>query len=215
MADGWARATGGVGVVTTTSGPGTSQLATSMIVASRARTPLIAFCGETPLGDEGAVQYLDQRRFAAAIECGFVHVTTADAALEPLSGPSTSRGRVAAGDAERARSMSSSRNPARRRRYVPSTSSSTSRGCCPTRPASGWPPTSSRAARRGDHRRARRAARRRRRGGSPPAGTDRGPAGHHAAGQELAARRVPVTTSGSPGCSAARWRWNCCRRPTA
>jgi acetolactate synthase-1/2/3 large subunit len=82
MADGWARATGGVGVVTATSGPGTSQLATSMIVASRARTPLVAFCGETALGDESAVQYLDQRRFAAAIECGFVHVTRADAALE-------------------------------------------------------------------------------------------------------------------------------------
>ena len=80
MADGWARATGRPGVVTTTSGPGTSQLATSMLAASRARTSLIAFCGETARGDEGAVQYLDQRRFAAAIECGFVHVTRADLA---------------------------------------------------------------------------------------------------------------------------------------
>src|SRR6266576_2770912 len=82
MADGWARATGGVGVVTATSGPGTSQLATSMIVASRARTPLVAFCGETPLGDESAVQYLDQRRFAAAIECEFFQVAKADSATE-------------------------------------------------------------------------------------------------------------------------------------
>jgi acetolactate synthase I/II/III large subunit len=84
MADGWARAAGRPGVVTATSGPGTSQLATSMIVASRARTPLVAFCGETALGDESAVQYLDQRRFAAAIECGFVHVTRADAAREAV-----------------------------------------------------------------------------------------------------------------------------------
>jgi thiamine pyrophosphate-dependent acetolactate synthase large subunit-like protein len=76
MADGWARAAGRPGVVTTTSGPGTSQLATSMIVASRARTPLVAFCGDTSLGDESAVQYLDQRRFAAAIECGFVQLAT-------------------------------------------------------------------------------------------------------------------------------------------
>jgi acetolactate synthase I/II/III large subunit len=74
MADGWARTAGRPGVVTTTSGPGVSQLATSMIVASRARTPLVAFCGETALGDEQAVQYLDQRRFAAAIECGFVRL---------------------------------------------------------------------------------------------------------------------------------------------
>lgn len=45
MADGWARGAGQPGVVTTTSGPGVSQLATSMIVASRARTLLVAFCG--------------------------------------------------------------------------------------------------------------------------------------------------------------------------
>ncbi|GAA3586980.1 thiamine pyrophosphate-binding protein [Nonomuraea rosea] len=84
MADGWARAAGRPGVVTTTSGPGVAQLATSMICASRARTPLVAFCGETPWGDQGAVQYLDQRRFAAAIECGFVHVSRADLAAEAV-----------------------------------------------------------------------------------------------------------------------------------
>ncbi|KAA9156958.1 thiamine pyrophosphate-binding protein [Amycolatopsis acidicola] len=82
MAHGHARATGQPGVVTTTSGPGTAQLATSMIVASRARVPLVAFCGETSLGDTGAVQYLDQRRFAAAIEAEFLQVTKADTAEE-------------------------------------------------------------------------------------------------------------------------------------
>lgn len=84
MADGWARATGRPGVVTTTSGPGVSQLATSMVVASRARTPLVAFCGEVALGDEGAVQYLDQRRFAAAVEAEFVRVSRADQAEEAV-----------------------------------------------------------------------------------------------------------------------------------
>ncbi|MDN3354113.1 thiamine pyrophosphate-binding protein [Actinomadura sp. DC4] len=84
MADGWARTAGAPGVVTTTSGPGTSQLATSMIVASRARTPLVAFCGETTWGDQGAVQYLDQRRFAAAIECEFVHLSRPDLAEEAV-----------------------------------------------------------------------------------------------------------------------------------
>jgi thiamine pyrophosphate-dependent acetolactate synthase large subunit-like protein len=82
MADGFAREAGRPGVVTATSGPGTAQLATSMIVAARARTPLVAFCGETPTGDQGAVQYLDQRRFAAAIECEFVHLAKADLAEE-------------------------------------------------------------------------------------------------------------------------------------
>ncbi|MQY19664.1 thiamine pyrophosphate-binding protein [Nocardia macrotermitis] len=80
MAHGFARATGQPGIVTTTSGPGTAQLATSMIVASRARIPLVAFCGETSLGDTSAVQYLDQRRFAAAIESEFIQVTKADSA---------------------------------------------------------------------------------------------------------------------------------------
>ena len=84
MADGWARTAGQPGVLTATSGPGISQLATSMLCASRARTPLIAFCGEVPLGDESAVQYLDQRRFAAAIECEFVHVTRAAEATEAV-----------------------------------------------------------------------------------------------------------------------------------
>jgi thiamine pyrophosphate-dependent acetolactate synthase large subunit-like protein len=84
MADGWARATGRPGVVTTTSGPGVSQLATSMVVANRARTPLVAFCGEVALGDEGAVQYLDQRRFAAAVEAEFVRVSRADQAEEAV-----------------------------------------------------------------------------------------------------------------------------------
>ncbi|GAB3348592.1 thiamine pyrophosphate-binding protein [Amycolatopsis echigonensis] len=82
MAHGFARASGRPGVVTTTSGPGTAQLATSMLVASRARIPLVAFCGETPIGDESAVQYLDQRRFAAAIECEFLQVAKADSAEE-------------------------------------------------------------------------------------------------------------------------------------
>jgi thiamine pyrophosphate-dependent acetolactate synthase large subunit-like protein len=82
MAHGFARASGRPGVVTTTSGPGTAQLATSMLVASRARIPLVAFCGETALGDHGAVQYLDQRRFAAAIECEYLQVTKADAAQD-------------------------------------------------------------------------------------------------------------------------------------
>lgn len=84
MADGWARATGRPGVVTTTSGPGVSQLATSMLAASRARTPLVAFCGEVALGDEGAVQYLDQRRFAAAIEAEYVQLSRADQAHEAV-----------------------------------------------------------------------------------------------------------------------------------
>ncbi len=45
MADGWARVTRTPGVATTTCGPGVTQLATALVTASRAETPLVAFCG--------------------------------------------------------------------------------------------------------------------------------------------------------------------------
>jgi len=84
MADGWARIAGRPGVVTTAGGPGCAQLATTMLVASRARTPLVAFCGDTTPGDEDEVQRLDQQRFAAAVESGFVRLTSAEHAYQAV-----------------------------------------------------------------------------------------------------------------------------------
>jgi len=84
MADGWARVTGAPGVCSTTSGPGTAQLATTMVVASRARTPLVAFCGDTAWGDRFDAQHFDQERFAAACEAGFVRLSTAAEAHEAV-----------------------------------------------------------------------------------------------------------------------------------
>ncbi|MBI4190316.1 MAG: thiamine pyrophosphate-binding protein [Betaproteobacteria bacterium] len=84
MADGWARVTRTPGVCTGTCGPGVSQLATALLTASRADSPLVAFVGESPTGDDESVQRLDQARFAAACETGFVRVDspdTADAAV--------------------------------------------------------------------------------------------------------------------------------------
>lgn len=84
MADGWARSTRRPGVASTTSGPGVTQLATSLVCASRAGTPLVVFCGEVALGDLGAVQYLDQAKFAEGVECGFVQVNNASRAQEAV-----------------------------------------------------------------------------------------------------------------------------------
>lgn len=84
MADGWARGSGKPGVASTTSGPGVTQLATSLVCASRARTPLVIFSGEVPLGDLGATQYLDQARFADGVECGFVQVNSPTRAQEAV-----------------------------------------------------------------------------------------------------------------------------------
>lgn len=80
MADGWARVTRTPGVATATCGPGVSQLATALLTASRGETPLVAFCGEHPTNDDEYNQRLDQSRFAAACETGFVRLNTPDGA---------------------------------------------------------------------------------------------------------------------------------------
>lgn len=84
MAEGWASIHGAPGVCTTTNGPGVTQLATSMVVASRSRTPLVAFCGDTKLGDQAANHSFDEARFAAAVECGFVQMTCPDNAYDAV-----------------------------------------------------------------------------------------------------------------------------------
>ena len=80
MADGYARITHTPGVATATCGPGVTQLATALVTASRAGSPLVAFCGEHPTTDDEYTQYLDQARFAAACESGFVRLVSADTA---------------------------------------------------------------------------------------------------------------------------------------
>jgi len=80
MADGYARTTHTPGVATATCGPGVTQLATALVTASRAHSPLVAFCGEAPTTDDEYAQYLDQSRFAAACESGFVRLAVPDQA---------------------------------------------------------------------------------------------------------------------------------------
>ena len=84
MADGWARVTGKPGACAVTCGPGLAQLATSLIVASRARTPIVVFTAEKAEDDVLSPQRLDQRRFAEATECGYVRVTRPDYAHEAV-----------------------------------------------------------------------------------------------------------------------------------
>ena len=83
MADGWARATRTPGVCTATCGPGVSQLATALLTASRAGSPLVAFVGECAATDYENAHQLNQARFAAACDAGFIRVdsphTTDDA----------------------------------------------------------------------------------------------------------------------------------------
>ncbi|MBV8719922.1 MAG: thiamine pyrophosphate-binding protein [Chloroflexi bacterium] len=84
MADGWARVTNTPGVCTATCGPGVTQLATALVTAARARSPLVAFVGESPTTDEEYSQRYDQSRFAEACEAGFVRVLSADQAYDAV-----------------------------------------------------------------------------------------------------------------------------------
>ena len=72
MADGYARATGRVGVATTTCGPGFTQIATALTVAVRHGVPMVVFAGDTPIGDPFHNQHFEQRPLAEATGANFI-----------------------------------------------------------------------------------------------------------------------------------------------
>jgi thiamine pyrophosphate-dependent acetolactate synthase large subunit-like protein len=84
MAEAMAITNGSPGICTTTSGPAVTQLATTMVVASRSKTPLVVFCGDERWGDIDHNHAFNPEPFAAAIECGFLRVTSAETAYETI-----------------------------------------------------------------------------------------------------------------------------------
>jgi acetolactate synthase I/II/III large subunit len=64
MADGYARATGGIGVASVTQGPGLTNACTSLACAARSRTPVLVLAGAASLRDPFNPQALDQEDFA-------------------------------------------------------------------------------------------------------------------------------------------------------
>jgi len=86
MADGYAQATGKLGVVTVTCGPGLANGANALLTAARAGTPLVVFTGEyVDDGGKGGLQALDQRRFAAACEADFRPLARVDSLAEDIA----------------------------------------------------------------------------------------------------------------------------------
>jgi acetolactate synthase I/II/III large subunit len=84
MADGWARHMHSPGVATATCGPGVTQLATALVTAARAESPVVAFVGEHPQGDQDYHQRLNQAAFAAGCETGFIRLATPEFADEAV-----------------------------------------------------------------------------------------------------------------------------------
>ncbi|HEX3651012.1 MAG TPA: thiamine pyrophosphate-binding protein, partial [Pseudonocardiaceae bacterium] len=84
MADGYARMTGKLGVVTITHGPGMTNGLTALTEAVRARTPLLLITGETPAVRDH-LQWLDLRAAASLTGAGYRVLHSPQSALDDLA----------------------------------------------------------------------------------------------------------------------------------
>lgn len=100
MAQGYARATGGLGLCVVSRGPGFTNALTGLVQCRKARVPVLAFVGGAPAGAPepvsgvAAAKHVPQAEFASAARIELVHVdvaetaarTVADAALRAREG---------------------------------------------------------------------------------------------------------------------------------
>src|SRR4051812_3091961 len=82
MADGYARATGKIGVASTTCGPGFTQIMTALTIAARGNVPIVVFAGDSPLGASWYIQQLDMAPLALACGAHYVGVKHIDRLLD-------------------------------------------------------------------------------------------------------------------------------------
>ncbi len=76
MAEGYARATGNVGVCNVTHGPGITRMTTSLVAAVKARVPLVVYTSRTHFHNEWINQSLNQDRLVTATGAGYIEVMT-------------------------------------------------------------------------------------------------------------------------------------------
>lgn len=82
MADGYARATGKVGVASTTCGPGFTQIMTALTIAARANVPLVVFAGDSPMTAPFYIQQLDMAPLAQGTGAHYIPVRSIDRVLD-------------------------------------------------------------------------------------------------------------------------------------
>ena len=82
MADGYARATGKVGVASTTCGPGFTQIMTALTIAARGNVPIVVFAGDSPIGASWYLQQIDMAPLALACGAHYVGVKHIDRLLD-------------------------------------------------------------------------------------------------------------------------------------
>jgi acetolactate synthase-1/2/3 large subunit len=76
MAEGYARATGKVGVCNVTHGPGITRMTTSLVAAAKARVPVVVYTSRTHFNNEWINQSLNQDRLVTATGAGYIEVMT-------------------------------------------------------------------------------------------------------------------------------------------
>jgi acetolactate synthase I/II/III large subunit len=74
MAEGYAMATGKVGVASATQGPGLARMTTALIVAARSHTPVVVYTSKTSLNNEHVVQHMNQDALVSATGAGYIEV---------------------------------------------------------------------------------------------------------------------------------------------
>jgi thiamine pyrophosphate-dependent acetolactate synthase large subunit-like protein len=82
MADGYARATGKVGVASTTCGPGFTQIMTALTIAARGRVPLVVFAGDAPMASPFYIQQIDLAPLTLGTGAHYIPMRTLDRALD-------------------------------------------------------------------------------------------------------------------------------------
>lgn len=85
MAEGYARATGKIGVCSVTCGPGLTLTATGLLIAGRQNTSLLVIAGDSPLADRNYNQKVDQKRFVEACEATAETIRSADTVTEDVA----------------------------------------------------------------------------------------------------------------------------------
>ena len=85
MAQGWAKATGRLGVATVTHGPGLTNTITALVEGAKNETPILVVAGDTPIEQEQHLQNLDQHALVTATGAGFQPVRNAETIAEDVS----------------------------------------------------------------------------------------------------------------------------------
>ncbi|MFD0228179.1 thiamine pyrophosphate-binding protein [Streptomyces hirsutus] len=84
-ANGYARATGGLGVATVTHGPALTNTVTALVESVRERTPLLLVAGDTAVVDKENFQNISQRDVVLPTGAGFEQVRSVDTACEDVA----------------------------------------------------------------------------------------------------------------------------------